>query len=63
MLNPLPIPEFKPAQPVPFTDAIAYFRRQAPWISGSSWNTMASLAALKGDQISGTTLLAVLVGD
>lgn len=60
MLNPLPIPEFKPAQPIPFTDAIAYFRRQAPWISGSSWNTMASLAALKGDQISGVVLLSVL---
>lgn len=60
MLNPLPIPEFKPSQPIPFTDAIEYFRRQAPWISGSSWNTMARLAALKGDQISGTTLLAVL---
>ncbi len=60
MSAPLPIPEFKPAQPIPFTDAIAYFRRQAPWISGSSWNTMASLAALKGDQISGVVLLSVL---
>lgn len=57
---PLPIPEFTPAQPVPFFEAINWFRQQAPWISGSSWNTMASLAALKGDQISSTTLLAVL---
>jgi hypothetical protein len=60
MSLPLPIPEFKPADPVPFTETIEWFRLQAPWISGSSWNTMASLAALKADQVSGATLLTML---
>ena len=60
MSSPLPIPKLKASEPVPFTEAIQWFRQQAPWISGSSWNTMASLAALKGDQISGAVLLSML---
>lgn len=60
MASPLPIPKLKASEPVPFMEAIQWFRQQTPWISGSSWNTMASLAALKGDQISGTVLLSML---
>lgn len=49
-----------PATPVKFTEAVDYFRRQAPWISGSSWATMARLSALKGDQVSAATMLAMV---
>lgn len=57
---PLPAPDFKPYQRVPFYEAIQWFRQQAPWISGSSWSTMARLAADKGEQISSTVLLSML---
>lgn len=49
-----------PSKPVEFTEAVDYFRRQAPWISGSSWATMARLAALKGDQVSGVSMLGMV---
>lgn len=52
--------ELDAANPQKFTEAIDYFRKQAPWISGSSWNEMARLSAIKGDQISSTTLLAMV---
>lgn len=49
-----------PTTPVRFAEAIEYFQRQAPWISGSSWVTMARLSALKGDQVSAATMLAMV---
>lgn len=49
-----------PAQPQRFEEAIDYFRKQAPWVSGSSWATIAHLSALKGDQVSGTTMLRMM---
>lgn len=57
---PIPAPKLSPAEPVPFTEAIDWFGQQAPWISGSSWSTMAGLAAEKGDQVSSTILLTML---
>ncbi len=57
---PLPQPVLKASEPVPFSAAIQWFGQQAPWISGSSWNTMAGLAAMKGDQVSAATLLVML---
>lgn len=49
-----------PSDPVPFTEAISYFRKQAPWISGSSWGEMARLSLAKGDQVSGASLLRMV---
>lgn len=59
----MPIPDpitIDPTRPQEFAEAVDYFRRQAPWISGSSWATMARLSAQKGDQISGATMLAMV---
>lgn len=59
----MPIPDpvtIDPASPQHFAEAVDYFRRQAPWISGSSWATMARLSAQKGDQVSGAAVLAMV---
>lgn len=48
------------SEPQKFAEAVAYFRKQAPWISGSSWATMARLSAQKGDTVSGATLLSMV---
>lgn len=49
-----------PLEPLPFAEAIDWFTRQAPWISGSSWAYMEALAAQKGDEISSAAVLSVL---
>ena len=49
-----------PLEPQPFTEAIDWFTRQAPWISGSSWAYMEALASQKGDEISSAAVLSVL---
>lgn len=50
----------RPSEPVEFREAVDYFRKQAPWISGSSWSTMADLSAKKGEQVSGATMLRMV---
>lgn len=56
----IPAPKLSPSEPVPFHEAIEWFQQQAPWISGSSWATMAGLAAYKGDQVSASILLSMV---
>lgn len=48
------------SDPTDFPEALEYFRLQAPWISGSSWQTMANLAAARGDVVSGAAVLSMV---
>ena len=46
--------------PQAFPQAVEYFALQAPWLSGSSWQAMAELAANRAAVVTGAAMLAMV---